>query len=53
MDGTVSELSATDKELGEEALLSITQQETFNDIRPVARTLWEMLDPGCMAGGSL
>ena len=44
MDDVVSGLSATDEELGEEALLGITQQEMLNKIRPVAGTLWEILD---------
>ncbi|KAF9791033.1 hypothetical protein BJ322DRAFT_1000129 [Thelephora terrestris] len=44
MDSVVSELTAVDDDLGEEMLLSITQQEMLNRIKPAAGTLWEILD---------
>lgn len=44
MESVVLELTTADEELGEEALLSITQQEMLSKIKPMAGTLWEILD---------
>ena len=44
MDDVASKLTMADRELGEETLLSIAQQAMIDRIKPVARTLWEILN---------
>lgn len=44
MDNAVSELTVKGEEIEEEKLLSITQEGMVKKLRPMTRTLWEILD---------
>lgn len=48
MDNAVSELTVTGEEIEEEKLLSITQEGMVKKLRPMTRTLWEILDSSTM-----
>jgi len=43
MDHAVSEFTVTGEEIGEEMLLTITQEDMVNRLKPVTGTLWEIL----------
>jgi len=51
MDCAVSELTVTGEEIGEEKLLTITQKDMVDRLRPVTGTLWEILDSSTTSKG--
>ena len=44
MDNTTSELTVSGEEIEEEKLLNIMQEDMVKRLKPITRTLWEILD---------